>query len=53
MGKYYTYIIAYGNSKSSHILPEYVPNRIFIQYISYETIETDLTSFLSGSNKNL
>jgi hypothetical protein len=43
MRKYYTYIKVYGNSRAPHILPRYVPDRLLIQEISYQTMETGIT----------
>jgi hypothetical protein len=53
LGKYYTYIRVYGNSKAPHLLPKYVPDRLLIWEISYQTMGTGITSLLSGSSKNI
>jgi hypothetical protein len=53
LGKYYTYIRVYVNSKAPHLLPKYIPDILLIREISYYTMITRITSFLSASYKNL
>jgi hypothetical protein len=53
MRKYYTYIIFYGNLGAPHLLSIYVPDRLLIQEIAYQTMEIDITYVLLGSIKNI
>jgi len=53
MRTYYRYIIFYGNIGSPHILSIYVPDRLLIREIAYQTMEIDITYVLSGRIKKL
>jgi hypothetical protein len=53
LGKYYTYIRVYGNTRAPHLLPCYVPDKLLIREIAFQTMGTGITSLLLGSSKKL
>jgi hypothetical protein len=53
LGKYCTYNRVYGSTGAPHLLPCYVPDRLLIREITYQTMATGVTSLLLGSSKKL
>jgi hypothetical protein len=49
--KYYTYVRIYGAIGPPHLLSKYVPDKLLVREISYQTIEKGVTSYLSEKNK--
>jgi hypothetical protein len=53
LGKYYTYIRVYGTTGAPHIFPYFVPYRLLIREIAYQTMRTWVTSLLLNNSKKL
>jgi len=53
LGKYYSYIMVYGTSGAPHILPYFVPDRLLMREIAYQTMGTWVASLLLSSSKNV
>jgi hypothetical protein len=51
LGKYYTYIRAYGSTEFPHLLPCFVPYSLLVREIAYQTMETSVTPLLLGRSK--
>jgi hypothetical protein len=44
--KYYSYIRVYGTTGAPHLLPYFVPDRLLMREISYQTMGSGVTSLL-------
>jgi hypothetical protein len=53
LGKYYSYIMVYGTTRAPHILPYFVPDRLLMREIAYQTMRTWVTTLLLSSSKKL
>jgi hypothetical protein len=47
----FSYIRIYGCEGAPHILPRYVPNRLALREIAYQTVSVGIATFLSRSQK--
>jgi hypothetical protein len=43
MKKYYTYVRIFGATGPPHLLPKYVPDKLLVREIAYQTIEKGAT----------
>jgi hypothetical protein len=49
IGRCYTYIRIYGCASAPHLLPKYIPNKLMIREIAYQTVDVGITSLLASN----
>jgi hypothetical protein len=49
--KHYAYIRIYVNTCPPHLLPKYIPEKLLIREITYQTVEVRVTTMLSTNSK--
>jgi hypothetical protein len=51
MEKHYTYIKIFRCVDAPHLFPKYVPDKVIMRQISYQTMEVGITTFLSSNSR--
>jgi hypothetical protein len=51
IGRYFTYIRVYGCASATHLLPRYIPDKLMIREISYQTVDARIMKLLASNSK--